>query len=183
MKLANYLSNYRSSQEYQGLQEGAQAVIDDLWEAAFGLQEQIRVDTATYGLDKWEEMLGIAQGIGMTNEARRERLIAKLRGTGTSTVEMIQKTIESFGTGPVEVVEQNSEYKFSVLFISIKGRPAQMDELQAAVERIKPAHLGVDYVFFLTTHQELKAYTHQQLSAYTHLEIETLEPPSTQGGE
>ena len=74
MKLANYLSNYRNSPEYQGLQEGAQAVIDDLWEAAFGLQEQIRVETATWGLDKWEEMLGIAQGIGMTNEARRERL-------------------------------------------------------------------------------------------------------------
>lgn len=176
MKLANYLTNYRNSEEYQGLQEGAQAVVDDLWEAAFGLQEQIRVNTATYGLDEWEDMLGITRGIGMSYEARRERLIAKLRGTGTSTVEMIAKTVESFGTGPVQVVEHNSEYYFSIMFISIKGQPAQLGALKEAVEAIKPAHLGVDYVFMLTTHQELQVYTHGELEPYTHEEIQVLQP-------
>lgn len=180
MKLANYLTNYRNSPEYAGLQEGAQAVIDELWEAAFGLQEQIRVNTATYGLAEWEDMLGIAHGTGLSYAARRERLIAKLRGTGTSTVEMIAKTVESFGTGPVEVVEHNDEYYFSILFVSLKGQPAQLNELKAAVESIKPAHLGVDYVFLLTTHGELRVYTHGELEPYTHQDIQTLD--TTSGG-
>ena len=175
MQLIDYLPVYAGSQEMEGLQDGMQEAVNAVWDAAFSLGEQIRVNTATAGLSLWEEMLGLTPpGENDTFAARRERIIAKLRGTGTSTVAMIQSTVESFGTGPVEIEEHNDEYRFSVIFVSIKGQPAQMDALKAAVERIKPAHLGVDYVFLYTTHAELATYTHAELSVYTHAELQKI---------
>lgn len=44
------------------------------------------------------------------------------------------------------------------------------DKLKAAVEKIKPAHLAVEYVYTYVTHGEIKGkpYTHAQLASYTH---------------
>ena len=179
MQLIDYLPIYGKSAEMAGMQDGIQEALDALWGAAFALGEQIRVNTATTGIDLWEEMLGLnPPGENDTYAARRERIVAKLRGTGTSTVAMIQSTVESFGTGAVEIEEHNNESYFSIIFVSIKGQPKQLDALKAAVERIKPAHLDVEYTFLYTTHAELATYTHAELSAYTHKELQTLKTKS-----
>ncbi len=97
-------------------------------------------------------------------------MIAKMRSAGTTTVAMLKSVAESYANGNVTVTEYYADYKFTITFVSTRGIPAQMDKLKAAVEKIKPAHLAVEYVYTYVTHGEIKGkpYTHAQLASYTH---------------
>ena len=64
-----------------------------------------------------------------------------MRGTGTTTVAMIQNVSESFVNGEVAVVEHNDQYRFDIEMLSVIGIPPNMEDLKAVIEEIKPAHL------------------------------------------
>ena len=117
----------------------AQAVRDD-----YALQ--LDVNTATWGLSLWEDAYGIMSDAGKSDMYRRTRIISKMRGAGTTTAALIQNVAESFSDGAVEVVEKPEEYRFDVKFVG-HGIPPNMDDLTAAIERIKPAHLAYAYIY------------------------------------
>lgn len=122
------------------------------------LLEQCNVATATWGLTQWERQLGLETEIEKPLDYRRSRVTAKLRGTGTVTVAMIQNVAESFSNGTVEVLEDAGNYHFDIKFVGTIGIPPNMDDLTAAINEIKPAHLTycVQYsVSLLAAAQEL----------------------------
>jgi len=176
-KLFDYLGIYGNSKEAEAVQEGYQAALDGLFSSVLDAHTQVFVLTATWGLDLWERYLGLTVDRSLSEAVRRERIISKLRGTGTTTVAMIKNVAESYANGEVEVAEQNELYQFTIKFISQKGKPAGLDQLKNAIEEIKPAHLGVIYVFVYTTHEELKNanYTHEMLTPHTHGNVRTME--------
>lgn len=132
------------------------------------LLDQCNVQTATWGLDLWEKQLGLLTEAGKDLSYRRSRILSKLRGTGTVTVAMVKNMAESYVNGEVEVLEYPSRYHFDVKFVGLRGIPPNMDDLTAALEEIKPAHLTYAYIYVYNTHAELAPFTYAQLAAYTH---------------
>lgn len=170
MQLADKLILYTKSSEVKALQDGIEGALATLWEAADDTIAGAFVMTAVTSLDLWERAYGLETNIQLSADYRRENLLAKMRSAGTTTVEMIKNVAESYVNGEVAVAEQYANYTFTITFISTRGIPAQLDALKRAIERIKPAHLAVIYVFSYVTHGDIKAagYTHGQLASYTH---------------
>lgn len=160
--------NYTESPEVVELQEAFSTQVEAIAAAKEDLQKQLDVATATWGLSYWEKAYGLKTDLSKPYDYRRTRILSKMRGQGSTTKAMIQNMAESFSNGQVEVIEYNDEYRFEVKFTGTLGIPPNMEDLTAALEEIKPAHLAYTYVIIYRTHLQLMQYTHEQLAAYTH---------------
>lgn len=165
------LIEYYPERHHAGLVGAAQTALQPLMDALEDTEEdfvqQLWPATATWGLDLWEAALGITKQAADTTAYRRTRVIAKLRGAGVTTVAMIQSVAESFSNGEVEIIQDAANYSFTVKFVGTIGIPPNMDDLTAAIEEIKPAHLAYSYEYLFRTWDMIGAYTWEQLSAYT----------------
>jgi len=133
--------------------------LDNLETNTNDVLSQFFVETATWGLDLWEQMLNIQSYVGKPYDQRRSAIISKLRGMGTVTVDLIKNVAESYAYGTVEVTEHPELYSFTIKFIDSRGTPSNLDDLKEAIKEIKPAHLGVVYEFTYTTWGEVKNIT------------------------
>lgn len=131
------------------------------------LIDQCFVKTATWGLLRFEEVYGIATNFALSHEQRREIILAKMRGQGTTTVEMIRNTAIAFSGGEVEVIEDNAHYRFIVRFVGQYGIPRNMQAFKEMLEEIKPAHLGYEFEYRFVIWNELKPYIWDELKPYT----------------
>ena len=129
-----------------------------------------KIDSATYELDYWESMLGISKNT-FDIQTRRENIKAKMRSRGTTTLSAVKNICEAYSNGIVEIIVNHSDYSFVIDFIDTIGIPKAFDELDKAINEIKPCHLAHSYKFNYNTHQDLSKYTHEYLSNYTHNEI------------
>ena len=118
---------------------------------------QLWIDTATWGLDLWEQWCGLPTDRSRPYSYRRGRIKAKLRGQGATTAEMIASVVASFGFQPeqVSVTEHPADYQFEVVVSDLAAVPEDTADIQAAVNEIKPAHL--DYWFTYELAQLLAA--------------------------
>ena len=159
---SDFIKAYMSSQsiEHSLVKESIEDLVNNLY-----------VNTATWGLDYFEEELGLQTDKSKSYEERRERIKAKKRGNGTTTIKMIKDTALAFDCGEVEITEMYNDYMFKLKFVSEKGRPKNLDDFKSAIDEIKPAHLAYILEFMFNTHQQLKPKTHQELSQFTHLQI------------
>lgn len=109
------------------------------------LNNQFYIRDVTTAIERWEKQFGIRVNTSLSLKARRNRLLAKLRGQGTSTVEMIKNVAKSFiEDQEVNVIEHNEEYWFEIILKSLTG--FDNDEgLYESIEEIKPAHLNVNF--------------------------------------
>lgn len=119
---------------------------------------QCFINTATVLLSRYEKIYGIQVDVSKSNEFRRERIKAKIRGTGTVTKQMIIDTAASFSNGEVEVIEDTANYSFKIKFIGARGIPANMGDLTLTLEEIKPAHLAFEFEFTFLTWNEFDNY-------------------------
>lgn len=159
---------HKQSAQTADLQNAFALALSELQAARDDCALQLDVSTATWGLSLWEEAYGIVTDVEKSDNFRRSRIISKMRGAGTTTAAMIQSVASSFSNGEVEVIEAPSQYRFDVKFVGTLGLPPNMDDLTAAIERTKPAHLDYAYLIIYRQQGALQPYTHTQLSAYTH---------------
>ncbi|WP_312428276.1 YmfQ family protein [Lacrimispora sp.] len=138
------------------------------------LLDQCFISTATWGLTRWEQVYGLVTNMALTYEQRREILMAKLRGQGTTTAQMIKETAETFSGGEIQVIEDNPNYHFIVRFIGVKGIPRNMNAFIAMLEDIKPAHLSYSFEYRYTTWGELINRSWTSVSGFTWDSIRTL---------
>lgn len=115
------------------------------------LRAQFFLSTATWGLSLWEWILGIETESGKDTAQRRSVILAKLRGSGTTTVAMLQNVSEAFVNGEAAIVEYNEESRFDVVMLSVIGIPPNMEDLKLVIEEIKPAHLDYRIVLKYNT--------------------------------
>lgn len=135
--------------------------------------DQCFIKSATWGLDRWEKDFGIETDKSKSYEFRREVLLAKLRGAGTTTKEMIKNVAMAFSGGEVEIEEYPEESRFVIQFVGIKGIPPNMAGLIKAIDEIKPAHLAYSFKYTYTTWGALKSMTWELAKQYTCGEIKT----------
>lgn len=112
------------------------------------VKNQLRIDTATWGLIYWEDAYGVETNLSLSYEQRRAIVKAKKKGQGTTTIQIIKNVAETFSGGQVNIIEHDDDYYFTVQFIGVKGIPSNMQSFINMIEDIKPAHLG--YVFKYT---------------------------------
>jgi uncharacterized protein YmfQ (DUF2313 family) len=170
--LIEYLPRqYIKSPEVVEFQAVASEHMERFIETRDDLFDQFFVSSATWGLRMWEIALGLETDISKTYEFRRSRIESKLRGRGTTTKEMIRNVAASFSNGEVEVIEHSAEDWFEVKFIGTIGVPPNMDDLTAAIDEIKPAHLEYEYTYRYNRHFSLSKFKHGQLSKNRHYQL------------
>ena len=133
--------------------------------------DQCFVNTATSLLSRYEKIYGIQVDVSRSNEFRRERIRAKIRGTGTVTKQMIVDVAKSYSNGEVEVIEDPETYSFKIKFVGTVGIPANMADLTITINEIKPAHLSYTFEYTYNTNNVLSTFTYAQLAAYTHEQL------------
>lgn len=131
------------------------------------LFNQMFIETATWGLSRWEKIFDLPTEIEKNYSFRRERIKAKIRGSGTTTKQLIINIASAFSNGEVEVIEYPNEYRFVVKFVGVKGVPANMKDLTSSIEEVKPAHLAFTFEYTYNYWNNLKAYTWSALSIHT----------------
>ena len=149
--LLEYLpSFYHNSDVIKTFMETNSIEVDTIKAYVEDLSNNLYVKTATWGLDLFEEELGLATDKSISYEERRERILAKKRGNGTTTKAMIKNTAEAFSGGEVEVIENFNDYSFVVKFVGVKGIPKNLTLFRKMIEEIKPAHLNYELAFTYT---------------------------------
>lgn len=133
--------------------------------------DQCFVGTATKLLSRYEHIYGVQVDVTKSDTFRRERILAKIRGVGTTTKQMIMDTAAAYSNGEVEVIENPATYSFIIKFVGTLGIPQNMADLTLTIEEIKPAHLSYTFEYIYRTHAELEAYNHAQLGVYTHKQL------------
>ena len=139
------------------------------------LLNQFFIQTATWGLDRWEKVYGITTDKSRSYEYRREVILAKLRGFGTTTKDMIKNVAIAFSGGEVEIQEYPSEYRFVIQFVGVKGIPQNMAGLISAIDEIKPAHLAYSFKYTYTTWDNLKTMMWEMVKKHTWAEVKIYE--------
>jgi hypothetical protein len=140
--------------EFSTIYAALQSEIDELKLETDDLKKQFFIPTATWGINIWENLTGIITDTTKSIEERRSNILAKLRGLGTSTLEVIKQIAQSF-VQEVEVIEHNQEYYFEIDLLSHNGFPYELNGLYNSIEEVKPAHLGVKYKLISITNSPI----------------------------
>ena len=127
------------------------------------------------GLTILEKEFGLKVDNTLTMEERRKRLLAKKRGTGTTTIEAIKNICNAYADN-TEVVEHTSEYWFELLLESYNGFLTDIESLYNTITEVKPAHLGVKYKLIATTKSNFyigaTSFTGETITTYPWQETE-----------
>lgn len=169
--LLDYYPNRHKYEKNQQMQDALQPSIDGISEAYGDFINQLFVHSSTWGLELFEESLGLYPSTKMSLSDRRERVMSRLRGVGVTTVEVLKNVAESFSNGLCEIREYYDEYRFEIVFTGTIGRPNNLTLFTAMIDEIKPAHLACSYIIVYRIHGALTEYTHEDLSAYTHHQL------------
>lgn len=153
-RLMDYLpENYPDSKETVTFQEAFQPEMDAVWKARDSLLAQLNPYTADWGLDYWEDALGIPASGHLGLELRRRQIAAKLQGRAATTPEVVKTVAETLLGVNVKVIEVFSEYRVELVPESGGKLPAGLDALKRRMDEIMPAHL--DWGFVLPLFLEL----------------------------
>ena len=170
MSLINKLPSFYDNDITKPIQDSFTIEANSINDEAENTLNQFFVESATYGLDKWEAMLGISKN-NNDIQTRRENIKAKMRSRGTTSIEVVKNICEAYSYGEVEIVVDHANYSFEINFVGSIGVPKAFAELDKTIEEIKPCHLAHSYKFNYNTHSNISNYTHEQLANYTHDEI------------
>ncbi|MGG3454300.1 YmfQ family protein [Paenibacillus rhizolycopersici] len=158
---------YETSRIMQADMNAKGAEMDLLFAALDETLQQFFVRTATWGLDRWESELGIATELSKPLDQRRAVVESKLRGSGKFSGRLVKSVAEAYDRGRVEVSFQPGEWRFTVKFVDTVGIPLNLDDLKAAIEELKPAHLAAIYRLSYLTIAEVEAMTIKQMESIT----------------
>lgn len=146
---------YQTSRVMKAVLQAQGGEVDSLLSALKGTLDQFFVRTATWDLDIWERELGLAPGEDLALSERRDRVISRLRGTGTCTFQVLKQVAESYDQGAVMAFQDHAAYTVYIRFVSTRGIPTNLPDLQTAVRAVVPAHLEIVYVFRYATWDSL----------------------------
>lgn len=138
---------YKNSVVINALLNAMQIELDLVDGKITDTQNQFYVNFATTLLALHEQDVGLPVDIFSSNDIRRSRIISRMRGAGTTTIDKIKSVALSFNNGDVDVTEDFANYKFQITFVSNVGVPTNISDFQKAIDNVKPAHLAVEYIF------------------------------------
>lgn len=158
---------YETSRIMRAILQAEGAEFDKLRQALDETLDQFFVNTATWGLDKWEAELGLPVTPDQPEAERRGKIISRLRGYGTATIAVVKQVAEAYDKGAIDIVEDHAAYTVTIQFVDTTGVPPNLDDLKAAVRAVVPAHLEILYEFnyFLWDEWDRKQETWDQFDS------------------
>ena len=104
--------------------------------------QQFFIETATWGLSNWENVLGITPNAGDDYVQRRNRILMRFQSVQTTTPAYIESLVKRYMSAGsvVKVEEQNPEYDFRI--VTTNGNILYLADMIEAINTFKPAHLG-----------------------------------------
>ena len=169
MKLIDKLPYFYDNGYTRPIIEAEQVEADILYREIEETLKQCFVETATWGLDYWEDMLFLPRGTGKTYDERRSIIYTRMRATRTTTVEVVKELASAFFSPEnVTVTEHNSNYSFNIEFENIKVSTAKLQDVINVLEIYKPAHLNYDFTFSVKTNVQINS---NEKTGYSYLPI------------
>ena len=144
-EMIEYLpSYYANSKQMNAIIQTEGSEFDEFKKGSDDVLDQLFVDTATWGLEKWERLCEIPTELSKPIDQRRSVVKSKLRGIGKVDVYLIKNVADAYTNADVIV---SFDGRIGIKFTSSLGIPPNIENLKKAIEEIKPAHLGVNYDF------------------------------------
>ncbi len=144
---------YKNGKQVVELQGAFEYWTEALWAAREDLLAQLCVETATWGLDYWDKLLGINTK-EYPIEERRNIIKTKLTMRPPFTVarlyDMLRNTADN-----IYISEDYANYSFEVTLLMKDRLKVALNKIMAQIEEAKPAHLA--YQVILGFLHELRA--------------------------
>ena len=163
---------YQKDDFVRALYNAAGLTVEGVLERLDEAEKQEFFDTMTEtGVKLIEGYLGIIPPKDADIAERRQNVQSNwLAAKGKKfTIEMIQDVAEAWDNGAVAV--QFIGGKIIISFTQIFGVPKYIESITATIEKIKPAHIGFEFVYRTHSWRDLKAYTWEWAQAKTWAEI------------
>lgn len=140
--LRNYLPPYLfKDPEFTAKLAAESAEHDNMRKILMDICNQLFVSTATWGLDRWEKFLDIPTDYTQTYESRRQKILRKLQGSQTVTLEFLTKLVNLYvADGQAVVIDHPDTYSIEILHHG--GQVLDYDGLEDAINTHIPAHIG-----------------------------------------
>lgn len=144
-RILQYLPEYYRSSKVMGAIADAQGTeLELLYTALDEILAQFFIDTATWGLDYWDEFLGLKTA-AYPLEERRRLLKSKLTMQPPVTRERLKKLLEGVADS-ADVIEHHEEYSFDVVLLVKTKLKTTFEKILEQIEDIKPAHLAYQVI-------------------------------------
>lgn len=117
--------------------------------------QQAFVKTATWGLDDWEEFVGLEHEPADTVQTRRNKILMKLADVNSVTVPFLTRLVNLYVADGQSVVIDHPE-TYSIEILHHGGQVIDYDGLENAINTYIPAHIG----------HTLLTYTKGRLAVY-----------------
>ena len=148
MKLINKLPYIYDNNTTRPIIEAEEIEAKILHKEIADVLSQMFVETATWGLKYWEKLLQLPTINSKSYEERRSIILTKMRGSKTTTVEVVKQLAYSFfDVENVTVEEDNAHYIFNLTLENAKFESSNFSDLINAIELYKPAHLNYSFTF------------------------------------
>ncbi len=157
MKLIDYLPSFANNEIDIQIQEALENELLTLIDEKDDLLDQFFIDTATWGLDDWENLLSIKVNYKLDFDTRKSNIKAKMRGKGTTTIEVIKAISEAYTKTTVDVEVFSNLFSFTLSFITNNCSYNTILELDKKIEEIKPCHLEHKFEMILFNENGLYA--------------------------
>lgn len=148
---------YRKSQVVSDLYEVIAAALDRLSLSVSELQRDLFIVTAAK-FERHEADVGLVS-VSTDAETRRAKVIARLQGNSMLTLAALKDLVTLYEPAGCTVTEEYEDYTVTILFDGWHGVPDNIDEIKAAVEEIKPAHIRIVYAFTANTWDDVRTKT------------------------
>lgn len=111
--------------------------------------QQAFVKTATWGLDDWEEFVGLEHESADTLQTRRNKILRKLTGVDSVTVPFLTRLVNLYvADGQAAVIDYPDKYSIEMLYHG--GQVIDYEKLRSAISTYIPAHIGYKLVTITT---------------------------------
>ncbi|AND39627.1 YmfQ family protein [Cytobacillus oceanisediminis] len=148
---------YEDYRESRAIIQSEAAEFESLNAQITDVLAQFFIDTATWGLANWEQLVDVPTDPTKPLNQRRSVIKSKLRGIGTVSVSLIKNVAESYANGEVDVVEESANFTIRIKFVSTLGVPENLADIQKAITDIIPAHLAINFEFTYVLYSQLEA--------------------------
>lgn len=131
-------TNDADSKEHDTIRVDIQDVLD-----------QCYVASATWGLERWEELVGITTNTALDINSRRQNVLAKLQKPESVTELFLTNLINRYIADTAGfIISYPAEYRIEILYHG--GKILDYEKLREAVRTYIPAHLGFKLITYTT---------------------------------
>lgn len=145
---------YRKSQLVKDIYNVVQKVLDKISED-IAVEDLMLFITTTDDFTLHAKDVGLSE-ISADNETKRSRVIARLQGNNLLTKKELEQLIRIYDKTGCTITEDFANYTVTIAFTGRKGKPYNFNEIQYAVDEVKPAHIKIEYAFEKNTWNDLK---------------------------